>query len=55
MTYPLIALAGCTVLIGLVCLVAGPFAGTTEWFAHHLHSTFGFRVAGAASSTISTG
>ena len=46
MTYPLVALAGCTVLIGLVCLVAGPFAGTTEWFAHHLHSTFGFETLG---------
>jgi len=42
MTYPLFALAGCTVLIGLVCLIAGPFAGTTEWFAHHLHATFRF-------------
>jgi NADH-quinone oxidoreductase subunit L len=42
MTYPLRALAGCTVLIGLICLVAGPFAGTTEWFAHHLHATLGF-------------
>jgi NADH-quinone oxidoreductase subunit L len=46
MTYPLIALAGCTGVIGLVCLVAGPFAGTTEWFAHHLHSTFGFESLG---------
>ena len=46
MTYPLMALAGCTVLIGLICLVAGPFAGTTEWFAHHLHSTFGFESLG---------
>jgi NADH-quinone oxidoreductase subunit L len=46
MTYPLIALAGCTGLIGLICLVAGPFAGTTEWFAHHLHSTFGFESLG---------
>jgi NADH-quinone oxidoreductase subunit L len=46
MTYPLFALAGCTVLIGLICLVAGPFAGTTEWFAHHLHSTFGFESLG---------
>ncbi len=42
MTYPLFVLAGCTILIGLVCLVAGPFGGTTEWFAHHLHATFGF-------------
>jgi NADH-quinone oxidoreductase subunit L len=46
MTYPLIALAGCTILIGLICLFAGPFAGTTEWFAHHLHSTFGFELLG---------
>jgi NADH-quinone oxidoreductase subunit L len=42
MTYPLFALAGCTILIGVVCLLAGPFWGTTEWFAHHLHATFGF-------------
>ena len=42
MTLPLLALAGCTVLIGLICLLAGPFWGTTEWFAHHLHATLGF-------------
>ena len=42
MTYPLFGLAGCTILIGLVCLLAGPFGGTTEWFAHHLHRTLGF-------------
>jgi len=46
MTYPLFALAGCTVLIGLICLIAGPFAGTTEWFAHHLQATFGFESLG---------
>ena len=46
MTYPLFALAGCTILIGLVCLVAGPFWGTTEWFAHHLHATLGFESLG---------
>ncbi len=46
MTYPLFALAGCTVLIGLVCVVAWPFAGTTEWFAHHLHATLGFASLG---------
>jgi NADH-quinone oxidoreductase subunit L len=46
MTYPLIALAACTVLIGLVCLVAGPFFGTTEWFARHLHETFAFESLG---------
>jgi NADH-quinone oxidoreductase subunit L len=43
MTIPLLALAGFTVLIGLLCLVAGPFfGGTTEWFAGHLHETLGF-------------
>ena len=42
MTYPLFALAGCTILIGALCLLAGPFWGTSEWFAHHLHATFGF-------------
>ena len=42
MTYPLFALAGCTVLIGLLCFLAGPFWGTTEWFSHHLHHTLGF-------------
>ena len=46
MTYPLFALAGCTVLIGLICLLAGPFWGTTEWFAHHLHATLGFESLG---------
>ena len=33
-------------MIGLVCLVAGPFWGTTEWFAHHLHATLGFESMG---------
>jgi proton-translocating NADH-quinone oxidoreductase chain L len=42
MTFPLYALAGCTILIGLVSFLAGPFWGTTEWFGHHLHHTFGF-------------
>jgi NADH-quinone oxidoreductase subunit L len=42
MTYPLYALAACTVLIGLICLFAGPFWGTAEWFAHQLHATFRF-------------
>jgi proton-translocating NADH-quinone oxidoreductase chain L len=42
MTLPLFALAGCTILIGLLCFLAGPFWGTTEWFAHHLHHTLGF-------------
>jgi NADH-quinone oxidoreductase subunit L len=42
MTYPLYALAGCTLLIGLYCLVAGPFFGTTAWFGHHVEATLGF-------------
>jgi len=42
LTDPLYALAGCSILIGLVCLLAGPFWGTSEWFAHHLNATFGF-------------
>ncbi len=47
MTFPLLALAGCTVLIGLICLVAGPFlGGATEWFAHHLHKTLAFESLG---------
>ena len=45
MTIPLIALAGCTVLIGLVCLVFGPFCGAPV-FAHHLHPTLGFESLG---------
>jgi NADH-quinone oxidoreductase subunit L len=46
MIYPLFALAGCTVLIGLICLVGGPIAGPAGWFAHHLRATFGFRALG---------
>ena len=47
MTFPLMALAGCTVLIGLICLVAGPFfGGATEWFARHLDEDVRVRVAG---------
>ena len=46
MTYPLLVLAGCTVLIGVVCLLCWPFAGTTEWFARHLETTFGFELLG---------
>jgi NADH-quinone oxidoreductase subunit L len=47
MTIPLLALAGCTVLIGLICLVAGPaFGGTVEWFARHLHKTLAFESLG---------
>jgi proton-translocating NADH-quinone oxidoreductase chain L len=48
MTLPLLFLAGCTVFIGIVCLIAWPFAGTTAWFAHHLHATFGFDALGSA-------
>ncbi len=42
MTYPLMALAGCTVLIGLVCLISWPFGGPSEWFAHQLEATLSF-------------
>jgi NADH-quinone oxidoreductase subunit L len=48
MTFPLLALAGCTVIVGLVCFFSGPFAGTTEWFAHHLHATASFESLGSA-------
>jgi len=48
MTFPLMGLAGCTVLIGLTCLIAGPFWGTSEWFAHHLHATLGFELLKSA-------
>ncbi len=46
MTYPLLALAACTALIGLVCLLAAPFAGTTGWFEHHLQATLSFESLG---------
>ena len=47
MTIPLLALAGCTILIGLICLVAGLFfGGATEWFAGHLHKTLAFESLG---------
>jgi NADH-quinone oxidoreductase subunit L len=40
MAIPLLVLAGCTVLIGVICLVAWPFSGgPAEWFAHHLEHT----------------
>jgi NADH-quinone oxidoreductase subunit L len=46
MTYPLAALAACTGLIGLVCLLTAPFAGTTGWFEHHLQATLSFESLG---------
>ena len=47
MAIPLLVLAGCTVLIGLICLVAGPFSGgTAEWFAGHLDKTLAFETLG---------
>jgi proton-translocating NADH-quinone oxidoreductase chain L len=46
MTYPLYVLAGATVLIGIICFFSWPFAGTTGWFAAHLHKTFGFGLLG---------
>jgi NADH-quinone oxidoreductase subunit L len=47
MAIPLMILAGCTVLIGLICLVAPIFTGgTVEWFAGHLHKTLAFESLG---------
>jgi NADH-quinone oxidoreductase subunit L len=47
MTIPLMVLAGCTVLIGLICLVAWPFTGgPAEWFAGHLEKTLAFESLG---------
>ncbi|HEY1562910.1 MAG TPA: proton-conducting transporter membrane subunit, partial [Caulobacteraceae bacterium] len=49
MTIPLMVLAGCTVLIGLICLVAWPFTGgPAEWFAGHLDKTLAFESLGHA-------
>lgn len=43
MAIPLLVLAGCTVLIGIICIVAWPLlGGPAEWFAHHLEKTLGF-------------
>jgi proton-translocating NADH-quinone oxidoreductase chain L len=47
MAIPLLVLAGCTVLIGLICIVAWPFeGGPAEWFAHHLEKTLAFESLG---------
>ena len=47
MAIPLMILAGCTVLIGLICLVAWPFTGgPAEWFAGHLEKTLAFESLG---------
>jgi NADH-quinone oxidoreductase subunit L len=47
MAIPLLALAGCTVLIGLICLVTWPIGGgPAEWFAHHLEKTLAFDLLG---------
>jgi NADH-quinone oxidoreductase subunit L len=47
MAIPLMVLAGCTVLIGLICLLAWPFTGgPAEWFAVHLHKTLAFESLG---------
>ena len=42
MTYPLMVLAGCSVLAGLVF-------GPTHWFEHHLEHTLGFEHLGNAA------
>jgi proton-translocating NADH-quinone oxidoreductase chain L len=47
MTIPLAILAAATILIGLVCLLAGPFfGGTTAWFDAQLRHTFQFESLG---------
>jgi NADH-quinone oxidoreductase subunit L len=46
MTIPLMVLAGCTVLFGIICLISAPFGGTTHWFEGHLHHTFMFEALG---------
>jgi NADH-quinone oxidoreductase subunit L len=46
MALPLVVLAGFTILFGLICLVAGPFSGTTAWFEHQLEATLGFEELG---------
>jgi NADH-quinone oxidoreductase subunit L len=47
MAIPLMILAGCTVLIGVICLLAWPFTGgPAEWFAHHLEKTLAFESLG---------
>ncbi len=49
MYIPLVALAGCTVLIGLICLLAWPITGgPAEWFGHHLEKTLAFESLGHA-------
>ncbi len=54
MTFPLLALAGCTVLLGLICFLIGPFfGGATEWFAGHLEKTLGFESLGHAEHAFS--
>ena len=41
MTIPLMVLAGCAVLVGLLF-------GPTTWFEHHLEQTLGFEALGHA-------
>jgi NADH-quinone oxidoreductase subunit L len=48
MAYPLIALAGFTILFGLICVVSWPFIGPTKWFEGHLEGTFRFEDLGHA-------
>ncbi len=43
MTVPLLILAGCTVLIGFICLLTWPImGGPAEWFGGHLEKTLAF-------------
>jgi NADH-quinone oxidoreductase subunit L len=47
MTIPLAILAGCTLLVGVICLFAGLFSGgTTAWFTASLHHMFAWESLG---------
>ncbi len=49
MTVPLMILAGCTVLIGFICLLTWPVAGgPVEWFDRHMEKTLAFETLGTA-------
>ncbi len=54
MTFPLMVLAGCTVLIGLICLVLGPFfGGRPSGSRDHLEKTLAFESLGHAEHAFS--
>ena len=55
MAFPLLALAGCTILIGLVCVGGFFMGGPSEWFAGHLEKTLEFESLGHAEHAFSWG